>query len=237
MKLNSSTAVPRSSGVTAMTGHSVDGVLQRMSVTYDPVNSSFKGKAKPFENSTKPCHSLVINTAKKRGQTTDKIWFFGGKPDTVMHSVLTDKNNKPVADSFAKSGRFSTKEYTRFDLNPDGSEKYDYLDVIDLQDFLDDYMDYESEQTAALSVDAAVKDISSYSIFSLRNPLELERRGKVVKFKRGDKLGWRFSSNGKFFRLVSPFDKESIVYSIPVSDESLKWLVKHDPKAQKRRVF
>lgn len=210
----------------AATGHTRKGIVQRMSVTYDPQNSSFKGRAQPFTSPKSPCHSVTIHAAIKRGNPEDKIWLFGAKPDSVLHSLLTDENNRVLADAYSKSGKFTEDRYFRLDLDDAGGEYYDFIDVLSVGDLIDETMEYTAE--------AAVKGLSNYSLFGLRNPLTLQRRGKEVRFKRGHKLGWRFSSNGKFFRLVDPMDSASIVYSIPVTEDSLAWLVRHDPKAQRK---
>jgi hypothetical protein len=85
-------------------------------------------------------------------------------------------------------------------------------------------------------ITSKVEPSSAYAWFKLKNRLKINRRNKEYEFKRGDNIGWRFSSNGKFFRLVSLASGPTIVFSIKITDESLKWLVGHDPKARKRTV-
>jgi hypothetical protein len=85
-------------------------------------------------------------------------------------------------------------------------------------------------------ITSKVEPSSAYAWFKLKNRLKINRRNKEYEFKRGDNIGWRFSSNGKFFRLVSLTSGPTIVFSIKITDESLKWLIGHDPKARKRTV-
>ena len=82
-------------------------------------------------------------------------------------------------------------------------------------------------------VTAAPLPLGNYTFFKLRAPLTISRRGKDTKFQKGDNLGWRYSSSGRHFRLVSPLTGPNVVYSIPITDESLDWLMKQDPKAKK----
>jgi hypothetical protein len=88
--------------------------------------------------------------------------------------------------------------------------------------------------TTALLLQAEPLPVSAYSFFKLRKPLLITRRGKEYKFKRGDNLGWRYSSSGKFFRLISPLTGKNVVFSIPISESSLAWLLKHAPEAKKK---
>lgn len=87
-------------------------------------------------------------------------------------------------------------------------------------------------QASASFTEAAPLPTGNYSFFKLKKPLTINRRGKPVAFKRGDNLGWRYSSNGKSFRLISPMTGPNVVFSIPITDESLVWLTKQAPEAK-----
>lgn len=87
---------------------------------------------------------------------------------------------------------------------------------------------------AARAEVALIKDSSEYTYFKLTSPkLTINRRGKDVVFKKGDPLGWRFSTSGKNLRLISPLHGPNIVYTIAITDSILDWLSKQDPKAPK----
>jgi len=92
------------------------------------------------------------------------------------------------------------------------------------------------DDTAPKDLTAAPKDAGNYTYFKLRSPkLTINRRGKPVVFKKGDPLGWRFSGSGKFLRLISPLTGPTIVYSIEINDDVLKWLDKQDPNSKRKR--
>jgi len=90
-----------------------------------------------------------------------------------------------------------------------------------------------SKEGFTQSVEARILGMEYYTMFKLKTKvLHLERRGKTYEFERGDPLGWRFSSDGKHFRLISPYHGVNIVFSIPASDENLSWLNKQDPRTR-----
>lgn len=84
-------------------------------------------------------------------------------------------------------------------------------------------------------IQAAPKDASNYTYFKLRtNKLTVNRRGKEHVFRKGDPLGWRFSGSGKFLRLISPLTGPTIIFSVEITDQVLKWLDKQDPNAKRK---
>ena len=101
----------------------------------------------------------------------------------------------------------------------------------------------EAVEESAETLEADVEQIESailgteyYTMFKLKSAkLVLRRRNRDYEFRRGDPLGWRFSSNGKFFRLISPFYGAKIVFSIPITEENLSWLMRQDPKAKSKK--
>lgn len=94
----------------------------------------------------------------------------------------------------------------------------------------------EEEPAKEEDVKAAILGTEYYTMFKLRTrKLTLTRRNKEYVFKSGDPMGWRFSSNGKFFRLISPFYGANIVFSLPVSPENLTWLARQDPKSKSKK--
>lgn len=92
------------------------------------------------------------------------------------------------------------------------------------------------DESAPKELTAAPKDSGNYTYFKLRSPkLTINRRGKNQVFRKGDPLGWRMSGSGKFLRLISPLTGPTIVYSIEINDEVLKWLDRQDPNAKRKR--
>lgn len=89
----------------------------------------------------------------------------------------------------------------------------------------------------ALDVTADIKDASAYTYFKLQSPkLTIHRRGKDHSFRKGDPLGWRLSSKGDNIRLISPITGPGVVFTIAITDETLRWLDKQDPKNKAKRV-
>lgn len=115
---------------------SADHTLQAMATYYDPEfsnNPAIKLSGAPL------CHRTVADAIKERGDVSDKIWLFGLDQQFVMHSVLTNSNNRVVADSWkGKGGKFL------------GSKGYDdghgriipYVGVIDVDNWFDEYFDF-----------------------------------------------------------------------------------------------
>jgi hypothetical protein len=82
---------------------------------------------------------------------------------------------------------------------------------------------------------ASPKEADTYTYFKLRNAkLTINRRGKESVFKRGDPLGWRLSSSGKFLRMISPLTGPNIIFSVELTDQVLKWLDRQDPNAKRK---
>jgi hypothetical protein len=202
-----------------------DYVFARMAANLDPQHAIYN---KPYgpPNNNAICHYMVIKKAMQRGEPEDRIYLFGhGK--TVVHSVLTTKRNQVLVDTF--NGQFSPNE-----LGVPNDEPLQRVAMSTVGDLYANFMQFDS--LTEVHTAAVPKPTGDYSWFALRGRLSITRRGKEHLFRRGDKLGWRFSSNGKNFRLVSFLTGASIVYSIPITDESLKWLVRQDPKATKPKI-
>ncbi len=87
--------------------------------------------------------------------------------------------------------------------------------------------------TSSDAIQAAPLPIGDYTFFKLKGPLKINRRGKDVDFRRGDTLGWRYSSNGRNFRLIALDTGPNVVYSIKITEDTLQWLMRQDPKAKK----
>lgn len=52
------------------------------------------------------CHTRVADTIRKRENFTDVIWVYGWDKRTILHSVLTDSNNRIVCDALGSQGEF-----------------------------------------------------------------------------------------------------------------------------------
>lgn len=82
------------------------------------------------------------------------------------------------------------------------------------------------------NIEADVKDFASYDTFKLRGRLTLVRQKKEYHLKPGDPMGWRLSSNGKFFRLVSRLLGPTLVFSIKIDQDTHRWLMSQVKNAQ-----
>lgn len=79
-------------------------VLKRMAQTFVP--NADTGSPAYISNS---CHARVAKAILKRGNLDDRVYLFG-TPSEVMHSVLTDENNKVLVDAWP--GKFDENQYT-----------------------------------------------------------------------------------------------------------------------------
>jgi hypothetical protein len=78
-------------------------VLQRMAATFVPRANTTRP---PYTSNS--CHAQVAKAVLKRGNPEDRIYLFGTDSE-VMHSVLTDENNRVLVDAW--SGRFTPTKY------------------------------------------------------------------------------------------------------------------------------
>lgn len=92
------------------------GPGQRIETTIQAFAAYLIGHDGPFQVSSNgtSCHRVVADAILKRGNANDKVWLLGWKtPETVLHSVLTDANNRVVKDS--ASGKLSRTSYIKGD--------------------------------------------------------------------------------------------------------------------------
>lgn len=84
--------------------HLVSFVQTRMRATVQNLSS-------PYVPGT--CHYLTSRAVKLRDEPSDIVWLYGSSKIDVMHSVLTDKNNKVVADAWKNNShnlKFAAKK-------------------------------------------------------------------------------------------------------------------------------
>ena len=80
----------------------------------------------PVAENKKSCHRKVSEMVLKRRNPNDIIWFFGGLPDNVAHSVLTDEHGKVlVGEGDGYLGVFHGEK--GFQLPGDGNRSHHFL--------------------------------------------------------------------------------------------------------------
>lgn len=88
------------------------------------------------------CHGRVAQEILRRGNIEDRIWLFGAKSGggEVTHSVLTDENDHPLADGWAKTfnGRGFHGRQGYGDPH-DPHERMDFLQVVTVRDLYEEF--------------------------------------------------------------------------------------------------
>lgn len=118
--------------------------LQRMAVTIDPEKA--RVRVKPIDLSMPQgstarhylCHTATMEAIKTRGNTKDKIWFFGdndGKHPQVFHSMLTDHNNHVVANNYQGVGISHEQFHPAEGYKTPGGDFLPILDVVSVGEF------------------------------------------------------------------------------------------------------
>lgn len=81
------------------------------------------------------CHAQVAKAILKRGKVSDKIHLFGSEAGDVIHSLLTDENNKVVMDAWHSS----TSKFIPDRGYEKRGEFIPTLDIVEVSQLFEDY--------------------------------------------------------------------------------------------------